>query len=690
MSAKSPAESQDGTITSSFFGPPFTGIAQGDSPLMPIQCYDLPPPLPFWIASPDVDSAEFPAPFGSIPNWIGSGALAVVKSDTPAVIGSSASAHLPPSFSQSELKLAGIGGRPASPGPTPPLNISWAGEAHSSGGNADPGPPDDAMAAGTTAVITAVNFHVDIYDKSGHDLSSQTLNDFFGASPTNFVYDPRVIWDQFAGRFIVTAGDNSPSDSSNSEIHVAVSKDANPLDGWYQYTFNVASGSNWLDYPIVGLDSSTLYFGGNYYSPGGTPVYQSSSVWAVNKSLLEAGQAVTAWNYGVTSIGAPGNQLYTPAHMYWTEAGLNGDFQVSYLQGATDALKIIRLQNASSGSATWNFQSINVGALGDVAVTGARQKGTPDLIDDGDDRVQSAVWRNNRLYAVTDLRVNTFGGYHDVVHWFVIDTSNLAHLTLVSQGNIDYGSNNDTYYGSMAVDRNGNMLIGYSFSGPSAYASSVYAEIPAGGTTLQNSLYLTTGQGADTNLDTDGRVRWGDYSSVSIDPSDNRSFWVFNQYATNSNEWATTVGGVFIRLLIVGTGHHQRLVGGPGNDTIDGGPGNNTLAAGAGSAHDAFKFDRAIGPGHIDWITNFRHGVDTIQLSHLVFAGLHHVGLPAFLTAPQFDHGAVAHRGSDRILYDQAHGTLYYDRDGTGPALPVKFAILVGDPAVGAHDFLIV
>ena len=108
-----------------------------------------------------------------------------------------------------------------------------------------------------------------------------------------------------------------------------MSKDANPLDGWYQYTFNVASGGNWLDYPIVGLDNSTLYFGGNYYSPGGTPVYQSSSIWAVDKSLLEAGQAVTAWNYGVTSIGAPGNQLYTPAHMYGTEAGLNGDFQVS-------------------------------------------------------------------------------------------------------------------------------------------------------------------------------------------------------------------------------------------------------------------------------------------------------------------------------------------------------------------------
>jgi hypothetical protein len=133
------------------------------------------------------------------------------------------------------------------------------------------------------------------------------------------------------------------------------------------------------------------------------------------------------------------------------------------------------------------------------------------------------------------------------VHWFVIDTSNLNNPTLVSQGNIDYGSNYDTYYGNLTVDSAGNMIIGYSYSGPSVYASSAYAEISPGGTSLQDGgYYLTQGAASYNQLDDAGRNRWGDYSGVAIDPTDNNSFWLFNQYAASANSWGTTIGGVVV------------------------------------------------------------------------------------------------------------------------------------------------
>src|SRR5205085_12228327 len=50
--------------------------------------------------------------------------------------------------------------------------------------------------------------------------------------------------------------------------------------------------------------------------------------------------------------------------------------------------------------------------------------------------------------------------------------------------------------------------------------------------------FLAQGQGPFTASD-----RWGDYSAVAIDPVDDKSFWIFNQHATSSNSWATTVGG---------------------------------------------------------------------------------------------------------------------------------------------------
>src|SRR5207248_3034381 len=66
---------------------------------------------------------------------------------------------------------------------------------------------------------------------------------------------------------------------------------------------------------------------------------------------------------------------------------------------------------------------------------------------------------------------------------------------------------------------------------------SVYAVIPQGGTGLADGgFYLTQGQGVNTG------GRWGDYSGIAIDPTDDQSFWVFNEHATSTNSWATTVG----------------------------------------------------------------------------------------------------------------------------------------------------
>jgi hypothetical protein len=211
------------------------------------------------------------------------------------------------------------------------------------------------------------------------------------------------------------------------------------------------------------------------------------------------------------------------------------------------------VENAATGTASYNLQSLNVGDISDALPIGARQPGTSTLIDDGDWRIQDAVWRSDKLYAVTEIRVGSGASAHDVVHWFVVDTSNLNTLILLSQGNIDYGSGIDTYYGNMTVDNAGNMIIGYSYSGPgdanhpAAYASSVYAVIPAGGTGLADGgVYLTQGQGTFVQLDSFGRDRWGDYSGVAIDPTDSNSFWVFNEHATNTNSWATTIGGMLL------------------------------------------------------------------------------------------------------------------------------------------------
>jgi hypothetical protein len=436
---------------------------------------------------------------------------------------------------------------PAPALPTPDLTFTWAGTTElqqPADGTIAAGtmqPPDNNMAAGPNTIVTIVNDHIDIYNKTGtQHLSGQSLNALFGVPSSNFVFDPRVTWDQYYGRFIVVADDQT---GSNSVIHIAVSKDSNPLNGWWTYNFNVKVGNSWLDQPNVGVDSTSLYFNGNYYDLS-SKNFTVSELWAFDMNALAAGQFVNGFSYTDASRGAPpSNQFqYVPAHMYGSQSGLNGDFLVSYAQNnfGNDTLNIIRVSNAAQGNANFNIQSLNVGDISDADVVDARQQGSSTTIDAGDSRIEWAVWRNDTLYATNEIRIGSGSAARDVVHWFVVDTTNLSNLRLISQGNIDYGAGVDAYCGSMTVDSAGNMIFGYAYSGTASYASSVYAVIPAGGTGLQDSTFLTNGQGTYSG------GRWGDYSGVALDPADNGSFWVFNQDATNQDSWATTIGGYHV------------------------------------------------------------------------------------------------------------------------------------------------
>ncbi|WP_316172195.1 VCBS repeat-containing protein [Bradyrhizobium sp. SZCCHNRI3037] len=423
---------------------------------------------------------------------------------------------------------------------TPNLTISWAGVTESGAGGYFP--PDCGIAAGVNYVCTTVNDHFDVYSKTGAHVIGESLQTLFNVPGSDFVFDPQVTYDQNSGRFVVIADNRTGSSSS---IDIAISRDGNPLDGWYTFSTGVGLGNSWLDHPLLGLDGSTLYVEGNYFDFT-TGNYTQSGVWAWNLQSLEAGVGATAYFYSASSFGGFNDQ-FAPAHMYGAESGVS-NFLIEYEQlSGTDYINVVRVNNAGTGTGSFSRQMIAVGNISDQTPTGALQSGNSTTLDDGETSIQDAVWRGNRLYAVTEIRVGFGSSAHDVVHWFVVDTSNLNALTLISQGNIDFapinGLNWDTYYGNLTVDDSGNLIIGFSVSGSSLYASSMYAVIPpnASGLTDGGNI-LGQGLASYVQLDNLGRDRWGDYSGIAIDPTDGKSFWVFNQYANSGNAWATSIG----------------------------------------------------------------------------------------------------------------------------------------------------
>jgi Ca2+-binding RTX toxin-like protein len=125
------------------------------------------------------------------------------------------------------------------------------------------------------------------------------------------------------------------------------------------------------------------------------------------------------------------------------------------------------------------------------------------------------------------------------------------------------------------------------------------------------------------------------------------------------------------------------------SDLLNGGPGNDQLTGGAG--RDGFVFDAALSATtNVDQIVDFSVADDTIQLDDQVFRAF----LFGPFTADEFHistSAAIAHDGSDRIIYQQTTGALFYDADGTGViAGAVKFAQLAPGLALTTADFLVI
>jgi trimeric autotransporter adhesin len=175
--------------------------------------------------------------------------------------------------------------------------------------------------------------------------------------------------------------------------------------------------------------------------------------------------------------------------------------------------------------------------------------------------------------------------------------------------------------------------------------------------------------------------------------------------ATGGNDLVTFTGGTGTFILsanverltlagaaaINGTGNTlaNTIIGNAASNILNGGLANDILTGGAGA--DFFLFNTAPNTAtNRDTITDFNVAADTIQLENAIFTALTTTGA---LSAAQFKN--VTNGGpvdaDDRILYDDATGTVSYDRDGSGAAFAaIQFALITGAPTLTQADFVVI
>ncbi len=152
----------------------------------------------------------------------------------------------------------------------------------------------------------------------------------------------------------------------------------------------------------------------------------------------------------------------------------------------------------------------------------------------------------------------------------------------------------------------------------------------------------------------------------------------------NGNDTFNGKGGTSGKVF--GENGNDKLTGGKKADTLDGGSGNDKLTGGAGKDH--FVFDETLDPAlNVDKITDVKPGTDKILLDDDIFV---HVGALGTLAGKAFHVGTHAGDHSDRIIYDDATGKLFYDDDGKNGVNQIQFAKLDKGLHLHATDFLVI
>lgn len=405
-------------------------------------------------------------------------------------------------------------------------------------------PPDCTMAAGPLHVLVSVNSSLAIYKKTGGAPQLQrTLTQWFANIVTGMtVFDPKALYDQHAGRWVVLAV--AVRDNPRGSLHLlSISSTSNPLGPWRNYRFDATlDGStptaNWADFPALGVDSRALYVTSNMFAFNGG--FKYSKIRVIPKAGPYSGGSAPYFDF-VRMKNADNTMAFTiqPCHTF-------GAPQVEYLVNSRfpggNYLTLWSIANPTAAMPTLTRRQVGVSPYN--LPPNAVQRGGQPPLNTGDIRVLHAVFRGDSVWAAFTTAHNWGGGANRAsVQWCQIRA---AALALVQEG--VYGAGNFHYfYPAACPDNNGNMIMVLSRSGASEFGSILYtgrrSTDPLG--TLQSSTMLKAGAAHYERLDDGGRNRWGDYAGVAADPASPRLIWFYNEYARAVDTWGTWVGSAF-------------------------------------------------------------------------------------------------------------------------------------------------
>ncbi len=391
-------------------------------------------------------------------------------------------------------------------------------------------PPDTNGAVGATQFVEWVNVTFEVFDKA-----TGFWKGFGGTCETHNDGDIIIQYDKSAGRWVAA----QPVFSPPFLYCVAVSTTSDATGSYNRYAFSLPAGA-FPDYPKVGVWPDGYYVSFNIFSPS----FAGALACAYDRSNMLAGNPATAICFQEPK--SVGSLLPSDLDSKAPPPPGEPNFFVDLADSTHLNLFRFHVDFANPSNSSFSGPSlIGVAPFSELCARATDRACIPqpspgERVDSlGDRLMYRLAYRNFGDHESLVATHSVEGGAFSGVRWYEIRNPGSSPF-LFQQGTV-VDPSLDYWMGSIAMDKAGNIALGFSVSSDSVDPSvAVVGRIPSDPlNTMEAPLFLVNGTGVQVN----SFKRWGDYSSMSVDPEDGCTFWYSQEYykTTGGFNWSTRI-----------------------------------------------------------------------------------------------------------------------------------------------------